>query len=203
MLAYFFISLLVSLTLRAAAQSSSQGAASTSDVGAGSDANTNSTGTPTNSAALPNLSGVSSCVTNCLAIAASAAGCTSEVAVDCFCVNPQPYTTSLLTCLGPCPEQVSSAEALVQQFCAAAAQPTSLSFGSFTPSSASTSASNSHSASGSTSVNLTSVPPSSTANTSPSTTPNAGAKIVLGLGSLGTAVVVGVVSGILGAQVVA
>ncbi|KAJ7613323.1 hypothetical protein DFH06DRAFT_1344792 [Mycena polygramma] len=82
-------------------------------------------------------------------MAASADGCESVVAVDCFCPHPQNYTTAFLACLGTCPpatcltpsagasaaplgcpSEVPSAEALVEQFCAAAATPTSMSFAS-------------------------------------------------------------------------
>ncbi|KAJ6514438.1 hypothetical protein C8R47DRAFT_1064187 [Mycena vitilis] len=80
----------ITLALGASAQSSSKSAASASRSGSSgsvsaSGASSNSVGTPSNSAALPSLSGVSSCVTNCLAMAASADGCESVAAVDCFC----------------------------------------------------------------------------------------------------------------------
>ncbi|KAJ7150127.1 hypothetical protein C8R43DRAFT_498087 [Mycena crocata] len=181
---------LVSLLGGVSAQSSSSAAHSSGSVG-GSSSGPSSVGTPTNSAALPNLSGVSTCVTTCLAMAASAAGCASEVAVDCFCVNPRPYTASLLACLGPCPDQLLTAEGLVQQFCAAAAAPTSLSFGSFTPSPSASSSSASASASGSRNGTAAATSGSATApSTSPSAPPN-GAVTMGGWGSAGVALLVG------------
>ncbi|KAJ7777663.1 hypothetical protein DFH07DRAFT_12834 [Mycena maculata] len=99
-----------------------------------------SIGTPTSSASLPSLSGVSSCVTNCLTVASSDAGCESIAAEDCFCTSTaaKTYTSAFLACLAACPSTPSavvSAEGLVEQFCAAAATSTSLSFASFNPSS--------------------------------------------------------------------
>ncbi|KAJ7438755.1 hypothetical protein FB451DRAFT_1570151 [Mycena latifolia] len=60
-------------------------------------------GTPTNSAALSILSGVYSCVANCLGLAA-AANC-SEAAVDCFCIAPlaKMCVASLILCLRASP----------------------------------------------------------------------------------------------------
>ncbi|KAJ7640022.1 hypothetical protein DFH06DRAFT_1430639 [Mycena polygramma] len=87
------------------------------------------------------------------------------------------YTSTFLTCLTACPSEVASAEALVEQFCAAAATPTSLSFASFnpsaTPSSLSTSSSSkSGSASGSSSGSGTG---SSASQTAPPTSSSSGA----------------------------
>ncbi|KAJ7866265.1 hypothetical protein B0H14DRAFT_2733260 [Mycena olivaceomarginata] len=92
----------------------------------------NSLGTPSNSALLPTLSGVSSCVSTCFEQAVGADGCMSEAAVDCFCPNPKNFTAPFVACLTACPSEVPAAEALVQSFCAAAATPTSLSFPPFT-----------------------------------------------------------------------
>ncbi|KAJ7640025.1 hypothetical protein DFH06DRAFT_1302100 [Mycena polygramma] len=179
--------LLVALAaLGASAQSSSRSvSASVSGSGSASSVSSvsgsNSIGTPSNSAALPSLSGVSSCVTNCLAMAASADGCESVAAVDCFCPQPKNYTSTFLTCLTACPSEVPSAEALVEQFCAAAATPTSLSFASFnpsaTPSSLSTSLSVSGSKSGSASRSGTGSSASQTAPSSAATTSNAAAAV--------------------------
>ncbi|KAF8145531.1 hypothetical protein K438DRAFT_543946 [Mycena galopus ATCC 62051] len=127
------------------APTSASAGASSNSIGSASD---NSIGTPSNTAALPSLSGVSSCVNNCLELAVSADNCMSLVAVDCFCPDPKPYTAAFVSCLTGCPSEVASAEALVEQFCALAATPTSLSFPSFTPSSASGASSNSSSSAG-------------------------------------------------------
>ncbi|KAJ7438582.1 hypothetical protein FB451DRAFT_1416105 [Mycena latifolia] len=131
-------------------------------LGTSSSASATAIGTPTNSATLPSLSGVFSCVANCLGLAA-AANCSSEVAVNCFCIAPlaaltllclhrKTHPASLVSCLTACPDQVSSAEALVEQFCVAASKPTSLSFPSFIPSSISACASASSSAASNSSV---------------------------------------------------
>ncbi|KAJ7875302.1 hypothetical protein B0H14DRAFT_3859505 [Mycena olivaceomarginata] len=139
----------------------------------------NSLGTPSNSAFLPMLSGVSSCVSTCFEQAVGADGWMSEAAVDCFCPNPKNFTAPFVACLTPCPSEVPAAEALVQSFCAAAATPTSLSFPPFTPSASASSLSNSNSKSGSGTGSST-APPSSAA-TSPSTSawtsPNAAMRL--------------------------
>ncbi|KAJ7438598.1 hypothetical protein FB451DRAFT_1570201 [Mycena latifolia] len=139
---------------------------------ASSSASASAIGTPTNSAALPSLSGLSSCAANCLGLAAAATNCSSEVAFNCFCVAPnaKPYAKALVSCLTACPTEVASTEALVEQFCAAATKPTPLSFPSFVPSSTSASASAS-SASGSSTAASTTAPASS--SPPPSTTSNA------------------------------
>ncbi|KAF7362913.1 CFEM domain-containing protein [Mycena venus] len=164
-----------SVSVSAASSSSGKSSISATPTSA-SPSSSNSIGTPSNSAALPSLSGVSSCVSNCLAVAASADGCVSLAAVDCFCPNPKNYTTAFLGCLNACPSEVASAEALVEQFCAAASKSTSLSFASFTPSSsASVSGSSVSGSSNSASASAT-APPTSSGSSSASTTPNAAAR---------------------------
>ncbi|KAJ7155265.1 hypothetical protein C8R46DRAFT_438179 [Mycena filopes] len=145
--------------------------------------------TPTNSAQLPSLSGVSSCVTDCLGTAASAAGCESEVAFDCFCATPKSYTTAFLACLTTCPTEVASAEALVGKFCAAASKPTSLSFASFTPSSTLTSPSNSASNSASSTATSPSDSPTASNSSSPPTNTGAAAAMRIPFTALLTSVV--------------
>ncbi|KAJ7658853.1 hypothetical protein DFH06DRAFT_1131134 [Mycena polygramma] len=152
-----------------------------------SGASSNSIGTPSNSAALPSLSGVSSCgggwfsqdatgatATNCLAMAVNADGCEGvAAAADCFCPHPAPYVTSFLTCLTAYPSEGPATEALVERFCAAAATPTSVRFGSYNPNatpsaslgSASVS-SGSRTASGSANASVTALSSSSAATTS-------------------------------------
>ncbi|KAJ7448752.1 hypothetical protein FB451DRAFT_760454, partial [Mycena latifolia] len=188
--------LLLSFALGAsAASSSSASAAASTSAGSSSSA----IGTPTNSAALPSLSGVSPCVANCLELATAAANCSSEVAVNCFCVAPnaKPYAKALVSCLTACPTEVASTEALVEQFCAAATKPTSLSFPSFVLSSTSASASASASASsvsGSTFSTVASTTAPASSSPPPSTTSSAarplGVRLGLGHGMCGVAMTV-------------
>ncbi|KAJ7606470.1 hypothetical protein DFH06DRAFT_1149935 [Mycena polygramma] len=148
-------------TRGASAQLSTKSAASASASGSRSSlsrsgVSSNSIGTPSTSAALPSLSGVSSCgrlfppsllfpllateqrgvlLTNCLAIRVRERG-----GGGLFLSPPQNYTTAFLACLGTCspgtcltasagasgaplgcPSDVPSAEAQVEQCCAAAA----------------------------------------------------------------------------------
>ncbi|KAJ7152379.1 hypothetical protein C8R46DRAFT_1121160 [Mycena filopes] len=184
--------ILFTLAALAGAHAQSSSSRASSSLAAGS--SSSGIGTPTNSAQLPSLSGVSSCVTNCLTIAASAAGCESEVAVNCFCAAPKNYTTTLLACLNGngggdvCPGEVNTAESLVEQFCAAASKPTSLSFASFTPSSARSSSAPSGSNSAASTSSATS-PPS--VSPSGSGAPNGSSSIAglrLPLGAVLTAV---------------
>ncbi|KAJ6487021.1 hypothetical protein C8R45DRAFT_1098262 [Mycena sanguinolenta] len=97
---------------------STSASATSASASASAAASSNSLGTPSNSAALPSLSGVSACVNTCLGKATEADNCAGLASVDCFCVNPGPYTTALLACLTACPSEVASAEALVEKFCA-------------------------------------------------------------------------------------
>ncbi|KAJ7077617.1 hypothetical protein C8R44DRAFT_825960 [Mycena epipterygia] len=172
-----------------AASSSSASRSASASVSAGGASSSSAIGTPTNSAELPSLSGVSTCVVTCLGEAAGAATCSSEVAVDCFCPNPQNYTSTFVACLTACPSEVVSAEALVEQFCAAASKPTSLSFPSFTPSSTSASVSASAPSSSGSKSSVASpsatAPASSSASVSPSaSTGAAGAVRLPSLGGL-------------------
>ncbi|KAJ7081992.1 hypothetical protein B0H15DRAFT_853101 [Mycena belliarum] len=160
--------LLLAFALGGHAQSSSSASRSAS-----SSPSSKAIGTPTNSANLPSLSGVSSCVTNCLAVAAGAAGCGSQVAVDCFCHGTavSSYIRAFQGCLQTCPTEVASAQALVEQFCAASSPSTSLSFPSFTASassSASRSSGSSLSPSGSGSASVTAPASSSAASSTTS-----------------------------------
>ncbi|KAJ7437325.1 hypothetical protein FB451DRAFT_1416899 [Mycena latifolia] len=82
------------------------------------------------------------------------------------------YAAALVSCLTACLAEVSSTEALVEQFCAAAMKPTSLSFPSFVPSSTSASASSS-AASNSSVGSSTAMPPAGFSSPPPSTTSNA------------------------------
>ncbi|KAJ7437345.1 hypothetical protein FB451DRAFT_1416914 [Mycena latifolia] len=114
---------------------------------------------------------------------------------------------SLIACLTACPTEVSSTEALVEEFCAAAAKPTSLSFPSFVPSSTSASASTSASSvSGFASSTAASTTAPASSSPPPSTTPsNAARPLGVGMGmGHGMGGVVMTVAGILrGAAAVA
>ncbi|KAG7441267.1 uncharacterized protein BT62DRAFT_937303 [Guyanagaster necrorhizus] len=80
------------------------------------------------SAALPSLSGYSTCVTNCLQLAIAYANCTSVADVDCYC-GTTIFPASLTGCISSdCSDQLSTSESLSQQFCNLASPSTSLSF---------------------------------------------------------------------------
>ncbi|KAJ6586560.1 hypothetical protein B0H10DRAFT_2095196 [Mycena sp. CBHHK59/15] len=91
------LSLLLLLPLAPVWAASSSSASTTRSAAASSGSLSPST---VSSAALPSLSGVPACITNCLAVAASAAGCDSEAAVNCFCVT---CVFSLLSSPSCCP----------------------------------------------------------------------------------------------------
>ncbi|KAJ7346353.1 hypothetical protein DFH08DRAFT_1008550 [Mycena albidolilacea] len=203
------LTLLLFVAAVSAASSSSRSGSSVVPSSA-APSSSNSLGTPSNSALLPTLSGVSSCVSTCFETAVGADGCMSEAAVDCFCPNPKNFTAPFVACLTACPSEVPAAEALIQSFCAAAATPTSLSFPPFTPSASASSLSNSNSNSKSGSGSGSSTAPPSSAATSPSTSastsPNAAMRLrmrgegglpLLQLGASGVAagVAAGVVAG--------
>ncbi|KAJ7073172.1 hypothetical protein C8F01DRAFT_269827 [Mycena amicta] len=179
---HLLLSLSLSVPFALAASSSSHRPSATSSISA--TGSSSAIGTPSNSAALPVLSNVPSCVTDCLAMAAAQDGCESEVAVDCFCPNPKNYTTALLVCMQSCPDEVSTAEAIVESFCAVAATSTSLSFASFTPSSSS--GSESITSSGSTTAPTTTSASAST-SPSPSSSGSAGRRVGTSLSGVGVA----------------
>ncbi|KAJ7445477.1 hypothetical protein FB451DRAFT_1433288 [Mycena latifolia] len=137
---------------------------------------------------------------NCLGLVAVAANCSSEVAVNCFGVAPlaKTYAADLVLCITACPDEVSSAQALVQQFCAAAMKPTSLPFPSFTPSSTSAyGASSAAFASNSSAGSSTATAPASSSAPPPPTLSNtAGAPRLLWMGMGGAAMSVAGVLGV-------
>ncbi|KAH7929547.1 hypothetical protein BV22DRAFT_1116802 [Leucogyrophana mollusca] len=84
--------------------------------------------TSTTTANFPSLSGYPICVSQCLAIAASSANCTSVIAVDCFCVNAT-FADTIVSCTArECYANIQEAENLAKQFCNLATMPNSLSF---------------------------------------------------------------------------
>ncbi|KAF8805189.1 hypothetical protein BYT27DRAFT_7104826 [Phlegmacium glaucopus] len=151
-------------------------------------ANATTSATATSTAQFPSLSGVSSCVSDCLAQGSARLNCTSVVDVNCFCVNSN-YPAEIVTCvLANCPTEVTTIEALGQQFCNIASAHPSLSFPSLpvTPSAPSSS----------------SIPVTTSAVTStPTPTPTTGAAFSwksnsIGLMGLGVLLVLGVGLGV-------
>ncbi|KAL0955510.1 hypothetical protein HGRIS_001749 [Hohenbuehelia grisea] len=117
----------------------------------------------TSSAALPSLSGFSSCgtvlptllvnfitklrflVTNCFTLGIAAANCSNVVPVDCYCTKAN-FTSTLVSCVSAeCPTELVTEQNLAGQFCRLASSSISLSFP--TPSSSSTSSTASNSSS--------------------------------------------------------
>ncbi|OJT05160.1 hypothetical protein TRAPUB_4045 [Trametes pubescens] len=163
----------VGLSLSFTPTSSGSGTAST--TGSAS-ASTSGNGTATSSAQFPSLSGLSSCASQCLALAISQDGCDSVVSVNCYCVNPSNFTSGLVACItaAQCSGDLASAESIAQQLCAQASPSTSLSFPTAPPSTTfSDPFTSSTPASGSASRNSSSAAPSSA--TSPSTSTSASA----------------------------
>ncbi|KAF8959914.1 hypothetical protein BDZ97DRAFT_1922523 [Flammula alnicola] len=152
----------LSATLSATSSLASSSTTASVNASSTSSVNTTSSASQTSSAQFPSLSGVSSCVSNCLATGISRVGCASVVDVNCFCVNTQ-FTPELVDCvLASCPDQVSTTENLAQQFCNIASSSPSLSFPSV-PSTTTTTSSQS-SSTATTPVAATSTTPSSAAS---------------------------------------
>ncbi|KAG7091463.1 hypothetical protein E1B28_010494 [Marasmius oreades] len=85
-----------------------------------------SNATPTRSADLPSLSGVSSCVSNAFQLSVSDLNCSSVAQPTCYCQNLS-FPNALIKRISEgCPNELATAEGLVQRFCAVAS--TSLSF---------------------------------------------------------------------------
>ncbi|KAI0937856.1 hypothetical protein AcW1_003901 [Taiwanofungus camphoratus] len=90
-----------------------------------------SSASATNTADYPSLSGYSSCVDNCLALAIADTGCDSIVDVDCYCAsaNATTFASHIVSCMSSyCPSSLTSAESLSNMFCAVASPSTTLSF---------------------------------------------------------------------------
>ncbi|KIK80506.1 hypothetical protein PAXRUDRAFT_39604, partial [Paxillus rubicundulus Ve08.2h10] len=84
--------------------------------------------TSSSTAGFPTLTGYPICVPQCLALAASAAGCSSVIAVDCYCANPV-FPGSLVNCTArACIGNLDLAQNLAQQYCNLASFAASLSF---------------------------------------------------------------------------
>ncbi|EDR07896.1 uncharacterized protein LACBIDRAFT_294490 [Laccaria bicolor S238N-H82] len=140
-------------TLSSTATAPSGASSSTS----ASASNSTTTGTPTSSAQFPSLSGYSSC-----------ANCTSVVDVNCFCISTN-FTQSLTGCIAQgCPAELSSAEALAQQFCNIASSKPSLSFSITSIPSSSSSSSSTVPATTTTPTTTSSVPTTSTSTSTSS-----------------------------------
>ncbi|KIK05857.1 hypothetical protein K443DRAFT_90723 [Laccaria amethystina LaAM-08-1] len=146
---------------------------STAPMGASSStsasaSNSTTTATPTSSAEFPSLSGYSSC-----------ANCTSLVDVNCFCISTN-FTQSFTGCIGQgCPAELSSAEALAQQFCNVASSKPSLSF-SITSIPSSSSSSSSTVPTTTTTPTTTSSAPSTSTTTSTSSAATDGLHSIYG-----------------------
>ncbi|KAF8901848.1 hypothetical protein CPB84DRAFT_1846566 [Gymnopilus junonius] len=111
-----------------------------------------SSASATSSAQFPSLSGVSSCVSNCLADAISIVNCTSLVDVNCFCTQPN-FSPELSDCVfSNCPDQIPTSESLAQQFCNVASTSVSLTFPSLPVTSATSSSTSTSSSAASTST---------------------------------------------------
>jgi len=79
----------------------------------------------------PSLSGVSSCVTNCLQAAVSQVNCTSIINTSCYCTQ-QSFANQTTFCIAnTCPDLLSQAESLAERFCNVSNPSTTLSFPSF------------------------------------------------------------------------
>ncbi|KAI0628436.1 hypothetical protein C8Q77DRAFT_1220895 [Trametes polyzona] len=108
---------------------------STTSGTAAANASATGTATPTSSAQFPSLSGLSSCANQCMGLAISQDGCDSFVDVNCYCANSTQFTSGLVACISAhCPNDLSAAENIAQQFCAVASKSTSLSFPTTVPS---------------------------------------------------------------------
>jgi hypothetical protein len=124
---------LTAVFLVVTAQSSSSHSSSSASITSGnSSVSGSATPTQTSSAQFPSLSGYPACVTGCFTLSTAAANCTTLVDVDCYCTernNTRLFTAEMVACISDqCPDQLRSAEALAQQFCALAVSSTSLSF---------------------------------------------------------------------------
>jgi len=129
---FFFLSFFIFVH----GQSSSSSGVSSSVTRSGSGnsstlVNLSSSGSPTNSASYPSLSGYSTCVTNCLELAVSNRSCISVTQTNCYCnrTNATPFKNNLISCIdGQCQAELASAETLAEAFCAVGNSSTSLSF---------------------------------------------------------------------------
>ncbi|KAH7883450.1 hypothetical protein F5I97DRAFT_1905312 [Phlebopus sp. FC_14] len=84
--------------------------------------------TLSSTAGFPSLTGYPICVSQCLAIAASAANCTSVIAVNCYCSNPL-FSGSIVNCTArECIGNLDLSQSLAQQYCNLAQYPAQLSF---------------------------------------------------------------------------
>ncbi|PCH35503.1 hypothetical protein WOLCODRAFT_139918 [Wolfiporia cocos MD-104 SS10] len=141
------------------------------------------TSTSSNTVSYPSLGSYSTCVDDCFVQAISAAGCTSEVDVSCFCfgTNATAFTAKLTSCMAQyCPSSLASAESLSDKFCAVASPSTVLSFAiTSIPSSTASSLLSSGSASGFSTTSAPSTTSTSASSTSGSATGSASTSAAL------------------------
>ncbi|KIJ63483.1 hypothetical protein HYDPIDRAFT_29290 [Hydnomerulius pinastri MD-312] len=84
--------------------------------------------TLSSTAGFPSLTGYPMCVSQCLAIAASAANCSSVIAVNCYCASPE-FAGAIVNCTArECIGNLDLSQNLAQQYCNLAMFPASLSF---------------------------------------------------------------------------
>jgi len=79
-------------------------------------------GSLTNTADYPSLTGVPQCGLECFSIAAEDAGCVGILDTDCYCnTSVSSFTTRLVQCASiDCPEQLNAAENIAQAYCGVA-----------------------------------------------------------------------------------
>ncbi|KAF9222312.1 hypothetical protein BS17DRAFT_667779, partial [Gyrodon lividus] len=84
--------------------------------------------TLSSTAGFPTLTGYPICVSQCLAMAASTANCSSVIAVDCYCGNPE-FPGALVNCTArACLGNLDLSQNLAQQYCNLASFAASLAF---------------------------------------------------------------------------
>ncbi|KAF8589498.1 hypothetical protein K439DRAFT_363568 [Ramaria rubella] len=88
----------------------------------GTAVNINETSTPptstsTSTAVFPTLSGVSSCVVNCLTTSVAQINCTAITDIACYCSNAIFRNNTVACVSSQCPSELSGAESLAEQFC--------------------------------------------------------------------------------------
>ncbi|KAH7908273.1 hypothetical protein BJ138DRAFT_1158059 [Hygrophoropsis aurantiaca] len=130
----------------------------------------------------PSLSGYPICVSQCLAIAASAANCSSIILADCYCTNST-FADTIVSCTArECYTNIQQSEKIAQQYCDLATNATSLTFPTPPPSPALSSVS---------SVSIVTGPESTAANAGVVSAPVLDAKQA-------NALLIGVVTALLG-----
>ncbi|KAF9262536.1 hypothetical protein L218DRAFT_1077760 [Marasmius fiardii PR-910] len=126
-----------SVTGTAITDSATTTGVSTTNSSASGSMTSSSSATPTRSADLPDLSKYSPCVSGALQLAVSDMNCSTVAQPACYCPNST-FPNALIQRIRTqgCPNELSTAEGLVQQFCAVASTSVSFSITSFPSSSA-------------------------------------------------------------------